>query len=131
MENTLLLDYYMPCMISKSTEYYNLYLYDNFVIAEAKEDIVANSAVTESALKVILDHFKGKPFTLISHRKNRYTIAEEAYSPRILKKVRGMAVVSADPLVKKRAYKEQLLFRNSFVFFEELNDAINWAQTLK
>ena len=131
MENVLLLDYYIPYMISKSTDSYNLYLYDNFVIAEAKENIVVNSSVTERALKVVLEHFKGQPFTLISHRKNKYTISEEAYSPRILKKVKGMAVVSTDPLVKKRAYKEQLLFRNSFVFFEELNDAINWAQTFK
>lgn len=131
MENILFLDPYQESMVFKSTEAYNLYFYDGFVIAEAKENIIVNSSVTEEVLKVVLEHFGGNSFTLISKRTNRYTISEEAYSPRILKKVNAMAVVSSDPEVKQRAYKEQLLFKNSFAFFEDLDEAIGWAQNFR
>lgn len=131
MENILILDLYQDSMISKSTDAYNLYFYDHFVIAEAKENTVVNSSVTEEALKLVLQHFNGKSFTVISKRTNKYTIVEEAYSPRIFKKVTALAVVSSDPEVKKRAYKEQLLFKNSFAFFEDLDEAVDWAQNFK
>ncbi|UJH91563.1 hypothetical protein LZ575_02215 [Antarcticibacterium sp. 1MA-6-2] len=131
MENILFLDVYLSSMISKSTDAYNLYFYEDFVIAEAKEDAVVNSSVTEEALKIMWQHFSGNPFTIISRRTNKYTISESAYSPRLFKKVTAMAIVSKDPEVKERAYKEQLLFNNSFAFFEEIEEAVEWARNFK
>lgn len=128
MENILFLDLYKSSMITKSTAAYNLFFYDGFVIAEAKANTVVNSTVTENALKIIVQHFRGKSFTIISKRTNKYTISESAYSPRLFKKVNAMAVVSSDPDVRRRAHNEQLLFKKSFAFFEDLEEAVDWAR---
>lgn len=118
-------------MIKRSTDHYDLTFYDTYVIAEAKENTIVTSRVTEEILQVILAHFEGRSFTVISHRKNNYSIKEDAYSPKLFKKVLGMAVVSGNPTVKEKAINEQLQFRNSFAFFENLEDAQSWALSVK
>lgn len=114
-------------MIQKSTEFYELYLYDNYVVAEAKENAVIDGRITEAVLNEIFKHYDRKPFTLITHRKNKYTVNPSAYSSRLLRKLNGMAIVSSDPEVKQKALQEQNLFEKPFAFFHELEEAESWA----
>jgi len=77
----------------------------------------------------IRDSFKSKEFVIISNRKSDYSLNPEAYSASLFKKVKGIAVVSQNPEVKLKAISEQENFQQSFAFFENLDDAKNWAES--
>lgn len=113
----------------KITDSYNLYFYEKYVIVEAHTNAVVDSKLTRKVTQQLLDYYAGKPFTLISHRKNKYSISQNAYDPKNFKKIKNMAVVSTDPVVKEKAVQEQMQFSNSFAFFEKLEDAVSWAQS--
>lgn len=117
-------------MITKSTPYYNLIFYDNYVIAEANEGVLINNERMTETLKIVFDHYNGKHFTVISHRKHQYTVDIDVYTLKMMKKLRALAIVSADSSVKERAIIEQLAFNSSFAFFENLEDAKGWAESV-
>ena len=111
----------------KIIESYNLYFYEKYVIVEAHEDAVVDAKLSGKVVQQLLDYYEGKSFTLISNRKNNYSIKEDAYSPKIFRKIDRMAVVSTSPVVREKALEEQMNFKNSFAFFEKIDDAISWA----
>jgi len=115
-------------MIEKLTEFYKMEFYDSYVIMEANADIVVNSIIAEKTLKTVINHFNGEKFVIISNRKSNYTLQPDAYSSGIFKKVKGIAIVSKNEEVRKRAIQEQEKFNRSFAFFENLDDAKNWAE---
>ncbi len=115
-------------MIEKITEFYKMEFHDSYVIIEANANIVVNSAIAEKTIQTIVDQFNGKRFVLISNRTSSYTLKPDAYSPGILKKVKGIAIVSKNVEVKKNALLEQEKFDRSFAFFENLDDAKHWAE---
>lgn len=117
-------------MQAKTTEYFQLYFYDNYVMEEVFENVAVDKTIAEATLRIMLQHFEGKEFSLISHRKNNSTIDLDIYSLKIMKKVRGIAVVSQNPLVKERAIAEQMQFGHSFAFFNNLEDAHSWAKSM-
>ncbi len=117
-------------MIIKNTPHYELIFFDKYVIAEANEGIILNNEIVNEALRVIFDHFKNDNFTVISHRKNNYTVDVNVYTLRHMKKLRAFAIVSTDNIVKEKAQMEQLAFDQSFAFFENLEDARGWAESV-
>ncbi|CAN5132354.1 hypothetical protein BH23BAC2_BH23BAC2_22590 [soil metagenome] len=114
-------------MIIKNTAHYHLLFFDNYVIAEANEGTLVNNEVVAEALKVIFDHFDGNPFSVISNRKNNYTVDVGVYALKLMKKLKALAIVSNSEIVKEKAFVEQLAFNQSFTFFEDLEDAKEWA----
>lgn len=116
-------------MIVQSSDHYRFQFFHNYVIVEAKEDVEVDRKVVEQTLKIIFNHFDGKDFTLISHRKNRYTLKEGAYASKLMKKLRALAIVSEDSLVREKAIAEQMQFDQSFAFFENLDVAIGWVES--
>ncbi len=127
--NCIVLNLLLLLMVQRTTEYFSLRFYSNYVIAEAHESTVVNSFVARGTLKIIFEFYKGRDFVLISNRKNNYTVEMDSYSPKLMKKIRGMAVVSQNPFVKEKASVEQLQFDQSFAFFENLEDARGWADS--
>ena len=117
-------------MINKKTNYYNLSFYDKYVIVEANEGSVINNKIVTEGLKLIFDHYKSNDFALISHRKNQYTINVDVYTVKLMKKLRALAIVSDDSTVKEKAILEQLAFKQTFAFFENLEDARDWAESV-
>lgn len=117
-------------MINTKTPYYNIFFYDKYVVVEANEGVVINNEIVAEGLKIIFDHYKGKDFTLISHRKNKYTLNVDVYTVKLMKKLRALAIVSADSMVKEKALVEQLAFNQTFAFFENLEDARGWAESV-
>ena len=91
------------------------------------------SAITKPIAKEITDHldrhYNGKKFILITHRIHAHEIDLDVYKGRILKNMIGFAIVSKNPEEIKRAGKEQSLWDQSFTFFEELNEAEEWAKS--
>lgn len=116
-------------MISKTTGHYVLTFYDNFVIAEAFEGSVITNEIVAEHLKIVFKHYHGKNFTLITHRKNNYTVKTDVYTLKLMKKLKALAVVSPFSSVKEKAFIEQLAFDQSFAFFENIEDAMSWAET--
>lgn|SRR5690606_1807783 len=117
-------------MTTKNTQHYHLIFHDNYVIAEANNGVHINNDSVASTLKIIFDHYNGKDFALISHRKNQYTVDIDVYSLRLMKKLRALAIVSSDSSVKEKAIIEQLAFDKSFAFFENLEEAKGWAESV-
>lgn len=117
-------------MITKSTQYYNFVFHDNYVIAEANEGVLVNNDRVNEALKIIFDHYNGRNFTIISHRKNQYTVDIDVYALKLMKKLRALAIVSNDDSVREKALIEQLAFNSSFAFFENIEDAKGWAESV-
>jgi hypothetical protein len=102
--------------------------YDSYVVIESNGESVTDPSISIKTLKIIVDHFKGKEFTIIANRKSDYSISPEAYADKLFKKVKGIAVVSSIPQVKTKAMLEQGNFDQSFAFFENLDNAKNWAE---
>lgn len=117
-------------METKFSEHYEFRFYDNYVIAEAKEGAVISNGEINKSLQIIFDHYKDKNFTIISHRKNNYKVEMNVYATRLMKKVKALAIVSANSLEREKAILEQLQFDNSFAFFDNLEDAAEWAQSI-
>ena len=102
--------------------------YDSYVVIEGIGQFVVDSAIAKKTIQSILDHFKRKEFVIISNRKSDYSLNPDAYSDRIFKKIKGIAIVSQQPQMKMKAMVEQERFEQSFAFFEDLDDAKNWAE---
>lgn len=117
-------------MITKHSPHYNFTFFEKYVIAEANEGVVINNKIVAETLKVIFDHYNGNNFTLISHRKNNYSVDIDIYGMKMMKKLRALAIVSRDSMVKEKALLEQLAFNQSFAFFENLEDARGWAESV-
>jgi len=75
------------------------------------------------------NHFKSKDFVLISNRDKEHTVSPEVYKQGQLDNMKGLAIVSHNVSERNRAINEQSLYKNSFVFFTNLDEAISWAET--
>jgi hypothetical protein len=115
-------------MIETITEYYKMEFYDSYVIIEGIGLLVVEPPMVKKSIQTIVDHFDGKEFVIISNRKSDYFLNPDAYNDRIFKKVKGIAIVSQQPKMKMKALIEQERFQQSFAFFEDLDDAKNWAE---
>ena len=106
-----------------------LYLEDHYAILEMKKDC----SITIDAAKEItveLERFyEARSFVFITHRKYGHPIDLNVYKGRILKNMIGFAIVSDNPEERKRAENEQLLWKNAFTFFTDLEDAKSWAES--
>jgi len=98
------------------------------VIIERNGQVHVDSKNARETLQIIADHYKSKPYVIISNRTQSYTVNAESYTPNMFNKVKGIAVVSQDPNMKTQAVMEQLNFKNSFAFFDKLEEAKNWAE---
>lgn len=115
-------------MTEKLTDFYKLEFYDSYVVVEGKSNISVNSSMAENIIKNIFDHFKDRKFVIVSNRIADYEIQLDAYSSSIFKKVKGIAIVSKNAEVRDKAILEQQKFNGSFAFFDNLDDAKNWAE---
>lgn len=116
-------------MVTKITEFYKMEFYDSYVILEGIGEFVVDSARAKETLQLIIDHFKGRDFVIISNRTSNYTLTPDAYSSSLFKKVKGIAVVSKNEETRENALFEQVKFNSSFAFFENLEDAKRWAES--
>ena len=113
----------------KTTQHFKLEFFDKYVIVEGITGAIVDREIAQMTLKSIMDHYDGKNFTIISNRVNEYILDLDAYSSKILKKVKSFAVVSTNPKVKERALLEQDKYDHAFAFFSCIEEAKNWAES--
>lgn len=85
----------------------------------------------QQLLSDIYEHYQGKKFVYISHRKVKYIINLESYRYVNNNQMMGIAVVSQTFDPEKDLIREQAVFDGSFAFFKSLEEAISWVDTFE
>ncbi|TKD66718.1 hypothetical protein [Flavobacterium sp. ASW18X] len=128
--------YYKDAIQEINYPFGDYYLFENFVVAEVKEDIVFNwkdhaKQVVEE-LTNLYDH-NGKEVVYISNRVNNYSVVPSDWIHffRFSYSLKGYAIVTQK---KGKSWSNSLLekmfMRNQMQTFLDLEDAIEWANEL-
>ena len=108
---------------------YSLSCEDHYAVLVMKPGSKISTGVAKEITKHLDQYYNGKKFIFITHRKHPHDIDLNVYKGRILKNMIGFAIVSNNPEELKRALQEQPLWNEAFTFFQELDDAKDWALT--
>ncbi len=106
-----------------------VYYYENYVIADLKENAKVDNAVSKMILRDIHEFYKSTKVVYISNRQFLYDIDPSVYKLINPKKLIGIAIVGKGSEIRKRASVEQSLYSGSFSFFENMDSAISWAKS--
>ncbi len=111
------------------TPYGILDFHKKFVVFNLTCDLLDKEIAKE--LLEITDAFYGqKQYVFISYRSFLTNIDPEAYSVINPKKLVGVAIVSDLEIVKHLSISEQRSYNGSFSFFQTIEDAMIWAETV-
>ena len=109
--------------------YCQLEFYEHYAILTMYENSELNKKNDLEIIEHLETYYGHQDFILITHRIHKYNIDLEIYKGKRLKHMKGFAIVSKNPEEYKRALVEQELWNKSFVFFEEIKDATDWAES--
>lgn len=101
--------------------------FERYVYFELKKLEVLTSDMSKQIMIDIDDFYKNQQYVFISHRKFTLAVQPEAYKYVNPKKMIGVAIV-ADNL-GDNLIEEQSLYRGSFAFFKNQEQAVSWADT--
>jgi hypothetical protein len=87
-------------------------------------------AEAEELTRVIDSHYKGRKCVVISNREMEKKVNPEVYNSAKSKSVVGIAIVSNNEAVKNEAIEEQGLFEGAFSYFNTIEEASDWANTV-
>lgn len=79
---------------------------------------------------VVDSHYKGRKCVVVANREMAKKVNLEVYKDLKSKSIVGIAIVSNNEAVKAEAYKEQELFRGAFSYFQTIQEAAGWAETV-
>jgi hypothetical protein len=79
---------------------------------------------------VIDTHYKDRQCVVIASRAMTKNINPEVYSKYGSKSVVAIAIVSTSEEVREQAVEEQALYKGAFTFFQDMEHAICWAETV-
>ncbi len=108
-------------------DFCELDLYPRYAVLRVFENVFFDYSKANILRQKFEEVFKNEDFVLITDRSRAHDIDLAIYKGRRLKNMKGLAVVSPNPLERNRAMEEQALFDHSFAFFEKLDDAMHWA----
>ncbi len=97
-------------------------------------DFTADSYDIDDAkefLGVLDGHYKKRKCVVISSRKFTKNINPDVYKSGRSKAAVAIAIVSDNDEVREEAVQEQSLYDGAFSFFQNVQDAVNWATTFK
>ncbi len=109
--------------------YCQLEFHENYVILTMYENSKLNKKTNLEIIEALGDYYHHRDFIFITHRIHKHSIDLDVYKGKTLKNMKGFAIVSKNPEEHKRALIEQELWNKSFVYFEELQDATDWAES--
>ena len=103
----------------------------NYVICNINEGETVTVEKSDLQTKVILDHYQERPFVYITHRINDYKVDPSIYSNTSkIDSLAGFVVVSESRSSVKDALYEKMFLDKPFEIFQDLDDAILWAETI-
>ncbi len=106
-------------------------VYNTFVISRINEGFHLTPDKNKVLEDIAKDYFNNRPFVYITHRKYSYSVDPSIYlQTSKVKNLVGFAVVAEAPLSKGNAEIEKLFLDKPFEIFNDLDDAIAWAESL-
>lgn len=112
-------------------DFCELHIYEHYVIVSIDEGIVVLPKHNVVLKNVVDTYFRNRDFVYITHRINSYAVDPATYyETSKIPNLKGFAVVSKDYKVQANAEVEKLFFSKSFEIFEDLPEAIIWAESL-
>ncbi len=110
------------------SDFCELYLYDTYSLLRVFENQHLDLKKNDWIRANYKAHFGKKPFVVIADRRYHHTIDLDIYKNGKMKNKKGLAIVSTMEEERERALVEQKLFPHSFTFYENLENAIAWAE---
>ncbi|MBT8276973.1 MAG: hypothetical protein KJO39_12570 [Bacteroidia bacterium] len=111
-----------------NTELGNIYIYDQYVIMEGKENV--NISI-RNGMPILLKVVKAvglRSVVYISNRINTYSVDPNDYKYlEMIPNLTGIAVVAYNDYAANTAMLEEKFFRKPFKVFTSMNDAKKWA----
>lgn len=110
------------------TEACSVYLYDNLLVLEVTEGTTLCYSNGFSLLLKCLSVLGNKPWFLISHRINSYSVNPNDY--KYLQKVptlKGIAVVYNNEHIKRSVELEKAFFNKPYEIFTDIGVACEWG----
>lgn len=107
------------------------YIYTNYLVAVINE----GATITIESNKILEDiartYFATKKFVYITHRINSYAVDPVTYTRTSqIKNLAGFAVVSKNNVALSNAEIEKIFLKKPFGLFNNLDKAIDWAQSV-
>lgn len=118
-------------MTTIELEFCKMHFFKNYVICNINEGEIVTQEKSNLQTKTILDYYKDNPFVYITYRTNSYTVDPSIYSNTSdIETLAGFVVVSEGLSAIKNALYEKMFLNKPFAIFEDLEDAILWADNI-
>ena len=112
-------------------DFCEMHIYDNYVVVNINEGLIVEAKHNTILQNVVDAYFKNKPFAYITHRINSYSVDPATYiETSKITNLKAFAVVSKDYKAKSNVEVEKLFLSKPFETFDNLNDAISWAESI-
>ena len=109
-------------------EYGSIKLYDNYVLAEMHEGITVPKEAGEILRNIAENHYKGRLFAYISHRKYSYSVDPAAITEASkIKNLIAFAIVTNIPSALQNTRIESMFTEKTYQAFEVISEAKLWA----
>lgn len=115
-------------IINNSLGFCELTFYEYYVISVVLEGVNLTSELSLKISAVILNFYKGKPFTYITHRKHSYSLDPLIYkNTSQVENLIAFGVVTQDYYNEQNTEVERLFLKKPYMVFPSLLEAKNWA----
>lgn len=108
-----------------------MHIYDSYMVVEINEGVHLTPDHNQVLLNIADTYYRNKPFVYLTNRVNSYSVDPAIYKETSkIENLVGFAVISSDFKKKSNAQIEKLFFNKTFMIFDQLNEAINWAKEI-
>lgn len=108
-----------------------LFVFDEFIINQIKEGVVIQPYHNDIINEVIQQHFSGKNMVYISNRVKSYSVNPLIYpETEKIPNLIAIAIIPKTQLMRRNAEYESQFYDKPYEIFDNLSNAIKWAQKL-
>ena len=112
-------------------DFCSLQFSENYVISNIYEGVTLDIEKGTILIDHIVAYYKEKPFVYITHRVHSYSVDPIIYNKTSsIETLAGFVVVSESMSSVKNALFEKMFLDKPFEIFQDLDDAILWADTI-
>ncbi|SDB33001.1 hypothetical protein SAMN03097699_0739 [Flavobacteriaceae bacterium MAR_2010_188] len=112
-------------------DFCKVHIYDKYIVVIMNQGINLDTIHNNVLLNIVDTYFKNKSFVYITHRLNSYSVDPAIYKETSkIDTLAGFAVVTKDYKAKGTAEIERMFFNKPFEIFDELQEAVDWADKI-
>lgn len=109
----------------------NVSIHNNYLIAIMNEGVTISPELNDVLERIAKDYFSNKKFVYITHRLNSYAVDPNIYfRTSKIQNLAGFAVVSGKKIVIDNTDLESVFLSKPFKTFNNIEEAIEWANEL-